>query len=159
MAEVFLARRSGAAPGVKPVVIKRMLPALCDSVARFGIPADCLREAIAGVEMDFDVERYETFDDLKVYCHRVASVVGLACIHIWGFRDPRAIPAACQCGLAFQLTNILRDLKEDAARGRVYLPAAELRRFGYTRDDLLRGKARTGLHQRKKAAHEQARAN
>jgi len=115
------------------------LPALGDAVARFEIPAECLREAIAGVEMDLDVDRYETFDDLKVYCHRVASVVGLACIHIWGFHDSQAEPAACQCGLAFQLTNILRDLKEDAVRGRIYLPEAELRRFEYTRDDLRRG--------------------
>jgi phytoene synthase len=116
-----------------------LLPAVADTLARFDIPADYLREAITGVEMDLDIDRYETFDDLKLYCHRVASVVGMACIHIWGFRDPRAIGAACQCGLAFQLTNILRDLKEDAACGRFYLPEAELRRFDYTRQDLRQG--------------------
>ena len=74
-----------------------------------------------------------------MYCHRVASVVGQACIHIWGFQGEEAIKLAAQCGIAFQLTNILRDLGEDAAGGRLYLPHEDLRRFSYTVNDLSRG--------------------
>jgi phytoene synthase len=81
--------------------------------------------------------QYQTFDDLKVYCHRVASVVGLVCIHVFGYRDPAAEPLAEQCGLAFQLTNIIRDVKEDAAMGRVYLPEEDLAKFGLSAADLL----------------------
>src|SRR6202034_2648947 len=81
--------------------------------------------------------QYQTFEDLKVYCYRVASVVGLVCIHIFGYRDPAAEPLAEQCGLAFQLTNIIRDVREDAAMGRVYLPDEDLARFGLSAADLL----------------------
>ena len=81
--------------------------------------------------------QYKTFEDLKVYCYRVASVVGLVCIHIFGYRDPAAEPLAEQCGLAFQLTNIIRDVKEDAAMGRVYLPEEDLAKFGLSAADLL----------------------
>jgi 15-cis-phytoene synthase len=80
---------------------------------------------------------YQTFEDLKLYCYRVASVVGLVCIHIFGYRDPAAEPLAEQCGLAFQLTNIIRDVKEDAAMGRIYLPQEDLARFGLTAADVL----------------------
>ena len=96
---------------------------------------------IDGVEMDLTPRRYETFDELERYCERVASAVGLACIHIWGFRGPEAFEPARQAGVALQLTNILRDLKEDAAAGRVYLPLADLRRCGYSVDELLAGVA------------------
>jgi phytoene synthase len=81
--------------------------------------------------------QYRTFNDLKLYCHRVASVVGLVCIHIFGYRDPAAEPLAEQCGLAFQLTNIIRDVKEDADMGRVYLPEEDLAKFGLSASDLL----------------------
>jgi phytoene synthase len=81
--------------------------------------------------------QYRTFDDLKLYCYRVASVVGLVCIHIFGYRDPAAESLAEQCGLAFQLTNIIRDVKEDAAMGRVYLPEEDLAKFGLSAADLL----------------------
>src|SRR6202034_812514 len=81
--------------------------------------------------------QYKTFEDLKLYCYWVASVVGLVCIHIFGYRDPAAEPLAEHCGLAFQLTNIIRDLKEDAAMGRVYLPEEDLARFGLSAADLL----------------------
>jgi phytoene synthase len=111
--------------------------ALHDTVQRFGIPPEYLHAAIDGVLMDVEGRSYETFAELSEYCYRVASVVGLACIHIWGFHhDPAAIEPARACGLAFQLTNILRDLKEDAAAGRVYLPQEDLRRFNYSADDL-----------------------
>jgi squalene synthase HpnC len=116
-----------------------LFAALADTVAQYGIPARYLYAAIDGVEMDLTDRGYETFADLEQYCHRVASVVGQACIYIWGFSDDRAIDLAGQCGLAFQLTNILRDLREDAARGRVYVPAADLRRFDYSAEELRRG--------------------
>jgi 15-cis-phytoene synthase len=116
-----------------------ILPALADTVRRFEIPREHLDAVIDGVEMDLDRRRYETFDELQPYCERVASAVGLACIHIWGFRGPEALPAARQAGIALQLTNILRDLKQDAQAGRVYLPLADLRECGYSVDDLLAG--------------------
>ena len=115
-----------------------LLPALADTVARYQIPLVFLGDVIDGVEMDLDGRRYETFAELEQYCHRVASAVGLACIHIWGFRGSEAYEPARQCGVAFQLTNILRDLKEDAEAGRVYLPAEDLRRFDYSAEELLR---------------------
>ncbi|MGQ9576566.1 MAG: phytoene/squalene synthase family protein [Thermoguttaceae bacterium] len=118
-----------------------ILPALGQAVQRFQIPAEHLLAVLDGVQMDIDGVPYETFDELAVYCHRVASAVGLACLHIWGFRGQEAYQPARQCGLAFQLTNILRDLKEDAARGRIYLPRAELRQFGYAPEELARGVA------------------
>ena len=116
-----------------------LFPALADTVTQFGIPPEYLHAAIDGVEMDLAGQGYETFADLAQYCHRVASVVGQACIHIWGFTDDRAIELAAHCGLAFQLTNVLRDLREDAVQGRIYLPAADLRRFTYTAEELRRG--------------------
>jgi phytoene synthase len=116
-----------------------ILPALADTVARYQIPVEYLSAVIDGVEMDLAGQRYETFEQLEQYCERVASVVGLACIHIWGFRSAEALEPARQCGVAFQLTNILRDLKEDAERGRVYLPQEDLQRFGYGKEALRRG--------------------
>jgi len=118
-----------------------ILPALADAVGRFGIPVEHLHAAIDGVEMDLTGASYETFDELEQYCGRVASAVGLACIHIWGFRGEGALEPARKCGVAMQLTNILRDLKEDAARGRIYLPLADMRECRYTAEDLLAGVA------------------
>src|SRR5207237_411469 len=106
-------------------------PALHESVKRFAIPVQYLEAVLDGVVMDLDIGAYETFADLYQYCYRVASAVGLACVHVWGFRDPRALQHAEAAGIAFQLTNILRDLREDAVRGRVYLPREDLARFGY----------------------------
>src|SRR5690606_19045222 len=85
--------------------------------------------------------RYQTFEELYPYCYRVASAVGLCCIHIWGFKDERALAYAEAAGVALQLTNILRDVGEDARRDRIYLPLDELRRFGYSEEDLLGGVA------------------
>jgi len=134
-----------------------ILLALTDAQRLYTIPAGLLDALATGTAMDVvdpDFEnsatpaaagrpaaqvtvRYQTFEDLKVYCYRVASVVGLVCIHIFGYRDPAAEPLAEHCGLAFQLTNIIRDLKEDAAMGRVYLPEEDLARFGLSAADLL----------------------
>jgi phytoene synthase len=114
-------------------------PALHHAVEQFGIPLVFLEEVIDGVEMDLETIRYETFADLYSYCYRVASAVGLACIHIWGFSSQEAKKHAEAAGIAFQLTNILRDLMEDAQRGRIYLPQEDLARFHYYDDDLMRG--------------------
>ncbi len=113
-----------------------LLPALADTVARFQIPHEHLMAVIDGVEMDLATRRYETFDDLRPYCERVASAVGLACIHIWGFRSMEAVRPARSAGIALQLTNILRDVREDIQSDRVYLPLADLRLCGYSVDDL-----------------------
>jgi phytoene synthase len=114
------------------------LSALRDTVQRFNIPIDCFHKLIDGTEMDLARNCYSTFDELYSYCYHVASIVGLICLHIFGFRDPKAKECAEACGIAFQLTNILRDIKEDLERNRIYLPLEDLRRFGYTEDDLRR---------------------
>lgn len=120
-----------------------ILPALADTVRRYQIPPEHLTDVIDGVAMDLEPRRYQTFDDLAEYCYRVASAVGLACIHIWGFDGPAAIEPARKCGLAMQLTNILRDLKEDAQAGRIYLPEDDFRQCGYTPEQLCRGETGT----------------
>ncbi|MGA9899972.1 MAG: phytoene/squalene synthase family protein [Terriglobales bacterium] len=126
-----------------------VLLALTDAQRRYNIPVELLDQLAFGTEMDVAGEdlllcepaepavvRYRTFEDLRVYCHRVASVVGLVCIRIFGYRDPAAEPLAERCGLAFQLTNIIRDVKEDAAMGRVYLPEEDLLKFGILPSEL-----------------------
>lgn len=119
-----------------------ILPAMVDTLRRYAIPVEYLTACLDGVEMDLRGERYETFADLERYCYRVASVVGLACIHIWGFKGSEALAPARDCGVAFQLTNILRDLGEDAERGRIYLPAEDFRRFSLDPDGLCNGAAK-----------------
>lgn len=110
-----------------------------DVLRAHAVPRAYLDAVLDGVEMDLDTSRYATFADLYPYCYRVASAVGLACIHVWGFADENAKTYAERAGVAFQLTNILRDVGEDAARGRVYLPREDLERFGYGEDALLGG--------------------
>ncbi len=136
-----------------------ILIALINTQNRYTIPAGLLDELAMGTAMDVAgaggqnpeedeplfatpsipglTIQYQTFDALKLYCYRVASVVGLVCIHIFGYRDPAAESLAEQCGLAFQLTNIIRDVKEDAALGRVYLPQEDLARFNLSAAELL----------------------
>jgi phytoene synthase len=117
--------------------------AVRDATERFGIPLDLLDELVAGTTMDIksDVadapDTYATFADLYRYCYLVASVVGLVCIRIFGYTDPRAEKLAEETGIAFQLTNILRDVAEDAARHRVYLPLEDLAAHGVPLDSLL----------------------
>jgi phytoene synthase len=110
------------------------------AVRQFPIPRVALEEIIAGVEMDMDHPTYETFETLYPYCYRVASAVGLCCIEIFGYTDPRAREYAVNLGVALQLTNILRDVHADARIGRVYLPQSDLRRFGVTAEDLAQGR-------------------
>jgi phytoene synthase len=114
-------------------------PAFHHTVRRFGIPHEYFRAMIDGVLSDLQPRRVQTFDELYHYCYQVASVVGLTIVHIFGFDTRTALPLAEKCGVAFQLTNILRDIREDAALGRVYLPAEDLRQFGVAADDLLTG--------------------
>jgi len=118
-----------------------ILPAFHDTVKRYAIPARYFHELIDGTEMDLTKTRYENFDELHQYCYRVASVVGFVCIHVWGFdpADGMAIQYAEDCGLALQLTNILRDVREDAERDRIYIPQEDLRRFGVSEEDLKSG--------------------
>ncbi len=111
-------------------VPQAILPALADTVRRFDIPPRYLWAVLDGAAMDLDHRGFETFDELAEYCWQVASAVGRACLCIWGAHCEAALPLADQCGLAFQVTNILRDVSEDAARGRVYLPRADLAACG-----------------------------
>ncbi len=104
-------------------------PAFHDTVARYAIPPRYFYEMIEGVSSDLVPRSIATFDELYRYCYQVASVVGLSIIHIFGFESPAALPLAEKCGVAFQLTNILRDIREDAGRGRCYLPAEDLTAF------------------------------
>lgn len=113
-----------------------MWPAFLDAVERYDIPYDYFHEMIEGVASDLDPRTIDTFDELYRYCYRVASVVGLTTIHIFGFTSADALPLAEKCGIAFQLTNILRDIREDASLGRVYLPTEDLAKFGVSAGDL-----------------------
>lgn len=114
-------------------------PALHDTLRKFAIRTEDLQAVVDGVRMDLLPVEMRTFEDLKLYCHHVAGSVGFSCLRIWGTNSPGADELAIDCGLAFQLTNILRDLKEDCRLGRVYLPAEDLDRFGYSRQELEQG--------------------
>ena len=109
-------------------------PAFIDAVTRYQIPHQYFYDMIAGISSDLEPRRIRTFDELYDYCYHVASVVGLAIIHIFGFASPEALPLAEKCGIAFQLTNILRDVREDAGKDRVYLPAEDFARFNVSPD-------------------------
>lgn len=108
-------------------------------ISRFKLPKQYLLTLIDGVERDLVTTRYETFDELKDYCYGVASVIGLICIEIFGYKHEETREYAVNLGYALQLTNILRDIKQDAAKGRIYLPQEDLRRFGYSEAELLLG--------------------
>jgi phytoene synthase len=118
--------------------------ALQPLLARFPLPRAAFEALVEGVEMDLGDRRYETFADLYEYCVRVASAVGLMCVEIFGYTDPRVRQYAIDLGIALQLTNILRDVPEDLARGRMYIPQEELRRFGCTEADLAREASEAG---------------
>jgi 15-cis-phytoene synthase len=121
--------------------------ALADNVRRFNIPQRYFEEVIDGVEMDLTRKRYATFAKLSLYCRRVASAVGLICIEIFGYRNPATRVYAERLGLAFQLTNILRDVREDAARDRIYLPLEDLARFGVSEQEILQSAYTPGFNQ------------
>jgi phytoene synthase len=121
--------------------------ALADNVRRFNIPQRYFEEVIDGVEMDLTRKRYATFAELSLYCRRVASAVGLICIEIFGYQNPATRVYAERLGLAFQLTNILRDVREDADRDRIYLPLEDLARFGVSEQEILQSAYTPGFHQ------------
>ncbi len=124
-----------------------LMPAVADAVRRFSIPVKYFSAAIDGVEMDLEKTRYANFAELEAYCERVASAVGLACVHIWGFKAAddaersRLFEAARATGVAFQLTNVLRDVAEDAAAGRIYVPQEDLTQFNCTEENFRVGAA------------------
>jgi len=127
--EIEVAWRTGESehPIVKPLIV----------VARkYGIPMKYPLELLKGVQMDIEIRRYETFEDLYLFCYRVAGVVGLMMTHILGYKDEEAFEHAEKLGVAMQLTNILRDIKEDKNMGRIYLPREELLRFGVSENDI-----------------------
>jgi phytoene synthase len=106
-------------------------------IKQFGLRFDLFDELIKGCEMDLDTKRYEHFEQLELYCHRVASVVGLLSIEIFGYKNPATRDYAIYLGKALQLTNILRDVKNDAARGRIYLPLDEMKKFNVGENEIL----------------------
>ncbi len=124
----------GGAPG-HPISL-----ALADAAQRFSLPQRHFLDLIRGVEMDLSHHRYASFDELHEYCYLVASTVGLLCIEIFGYHQATARDYAVDLGLAFQMTNILRDVMEDASRGRIYLPLEDLRDFECSEEDLLGGR-------------------
>jgi phytoene synthase len=125
----------------------QLWPAFADTVRRYNIPHNYFFEMIEGVSSDLERRRIRTFGELYAYCYQVASVVGLTIIHIFGFENPEALRLAEKCGVAFQLTNILRDVREDAANDRIYLPEEDLARFHLTAEDLRTGRLSAGIRE------------
>jgi phytoene synthase len=128
-------------------------------IRQFGLPFELFDELLRGVETDLDVTRYENWAQLDLYCHRVASVVGLLSIEIFGYTDARCREYAEHLGRALQLTNILRDVGNDAARGRIYLPREELRRHGVCEADILQGRHTPAFHALAQSVAARARAH
>lgn len=113
-----------------------LLNKLGKTISNFNIPLDPFFELIKGMEMDLQRDRYKSFDDLQLYCYRVASTVGLMCIEIFGYKNPSTKDFAVNLGIALQLTNILRDISKDAENGRIYLPLEDLKRFEYSEKEI-----------------------
>ena len=111
--------------------------ALSHSAQTYAIPQSYFQDVINGVEMDLTKNRYASFEELRLYCYRVASVVGLICLEIFGYKDPKAREYAVDLGLAMQMTNILRDVQEDIGQDRIYLPQDEMKMHGYSEDELM----------------------
>ncbi len=130
--ELKRAYRSGESehPILRPFIVVAL---------KYGIPIEYPLELLKGVKMDIQVTRYQTFDDLYLFCYRVAGVVGLMMPYVLGYKSPEAFPYAEKLGIAMQLTNILRDVKEDINMGRMYLPREEILRFNVSEDDILNG--------------------
>jgi squalene synthase HpnC/squalene synthase HpnD len=130
-----------------PAGASQVFPALVDTMRRYNLPTRYLHDLISGAEMDLTVRSYPTFDRLREYCYRVAGTVGLCCTHVFGFREPRALDLAEKLGLAFQLTNILRDAHDDYSIGRIYLPEEDLARYAVSAEDFARGEATLGMRE------------
>jgi phytoene synthase len=114
-----------------------LLNKLGTTISQFNIPLDPFFELLKGMEMDLETKRYVSFDDLRIYCYRVASTVGLMCIEIFGYKNKSTRDFAVDLGIALQLTNILRDVKKDSQAGRIYLPQKDLMKFNYSEADLI----------------------
>jgi squalene synthase HpnC len=143
-------RTMDGSAALAPLAVDRaaeVLPALVDTMRRFKMPARYLHDLISGAEMDLTVKTYPTFDRLREYCYRVAGTVGLTCTHVFGFSDPRALDLAEKLGLAFQLTNIIRDVREDTALGRMYIPDEDLARYNVAPDDFRKSEATLGVRE------------
>lgn len=138
---------TAAKPGEPLFGEAEVLPALVDTMRSFNMPARYLHDLISGAEMDLTVKTYATFDRLREYCYRVAGTVGLTCTHVFGFNDPRALDLAEKLGLAFQLTNIIRDVHEDAALGRIYIPDEDLARYNVSPQDFAKSEATLGVRE------------
>jgi len=140
---------NGSAEGgaILPAGAAEVLPALVDTMRRYNMPARYLHDLISGAEMDLTLQSYPTFDRLREYCYRVAGTVGLTCTHVFGFKDSRALDLAERLGLAFQLTNIIRDVHDDHGLGRVYLPEEDLIRYGVSPADFGRNEATLGVRE------------
>ncbi len=132
--------------------------ALQPAIARYHLPQEHLQEIIDGMAMDLTQARYASFKELSLYCYRVASVVGLMAATIFGYEERRTLKYAHDLGMAFQLTNILRDVGEDAARGRIYLPADEMTRFGVSAEDVLTRHMSDGMRDLLRYQAERARS-
>ena len=117
-----------------------LLNKLGRTIHKFNIPYEPFFELLKGMEMDLQNNRYLTFDDLRLYCYRVASTVGLMCIEIFGYKHKSAKEFAINLGIALQLTNILRDIKKDSLKGRIYLPQEDLQKFSYGEEDIFNQK-------------------
>lgn len=135
LAEAMETNGSVGSTGDLPPVFQ----ALGDATAAYEIPHHYYDQVVDGVESDLVKTRFDDFDELKAYCYQVASVVGLICIEVFGYQDETAQQYAIDMGIAMQLTNILRDIKEDAARDRIYIPLDEMARFGYSQEELKAG--------------------
>ena len=144
---------AGAPPPGDPVLV-----ALTDAVHRFAIPRRHLDDLLDGVEMDLEVRRYADFPALKRYCDRVAGAVGLVSLHVFGFRDPSAPAHAEDLGVALQIVNIMRDVAEDAARDRIYLPQDEMAAHGVDEAEILQGVATAGFRELMRDQAARARA-
>jgi phytoene synthase len=116
-----------------------LFAALSDTISKYNIPLDYFQEIVNGVEMDLTTHRYATFEQLRVYCYRVASAIGLICVEIYGYKEQVVREYAVDLGIAMQLTNIIRDVQEDMERNRIYIPLEEFQRFGYSEEALAKG--------------------
>ena len=145
--QVFDGNAAVVSPAATLPGAEQILPALVDTMQRYNMPARYLHDLISGAEMDLTVRRYPTFERLREYCYRVAGTVGLTCTHVFGFSDARALDLAEKLGLAFQLTNIIRDVHEDHKLGRIYLPEEDLARYGVSPADFARGEATLGIRE------------
>src|SRR5882672_964865 len=145
--QLFDGNAAMTSPAASLGAAAEILPALVDTMQRYKMPARYLHDLISGAEMDLTVQTYPTFERLREYCYRVAGTVGLTCTHVFGFRDARALDLAEKLGLAFQLTNIIRDVHEDYELGRIYIPEEDLARYGVSPEDFGRGEATLGIRE------------